>query len=48
VESSANVVSIHRSLTHNLLLAKQNQYPRVKSFYELVRSGDQEQIVLTR
>jgi hypothetical protein len=48
VESGQGVVSIHRSLTHNLLMARQNQYPRVKGFYELVRSGDQEQVVLAR
>jgi hypothetical protein len=48
VESKTGMISIRRSLTHNLLLAKQNQYQRVKSFYELVRSADQEQVVLTR
>lgn len=48
VEARDGVVRIRRSLSHNLLLAKQNQYPRVKSFYELVRSGDQEQLVLER
>jgi hypothetical protein len=41
-------VSIHRSLTHNLLLALQSQYPRVKDFYEVVRSGDQAQVVVAR
>lgn len=48
VDSREGSISIRRSLTHNLLLAKQNQYPRVKAFYELVRSGDQEQVVLAR
>jgi hypothetical protein len=48
VESAEGVVRIRRSLTHNLLLTKQAQYPRVKSFYELVRAGDQDQVVVSR
>jgi hypothetical protein len=48
VESREGAVSIRRSLTHNLLLTKQTQFPRVKSFYELVRAGDQEQVVVAR
>ncbi len=46
IESREGVVSIRRSLRHDVLLAKQTQYPRFRSFYELVRTGDQEQLVL--
>lgn len=48
VEGGDGVVKIRRSLAHNVLLAKQIQYPRMRSFYDLVRSGDQEQVVLAR
>lgn len=48
VKSIEGGVSIRRTLSHNLLLALPNQYPRVKQFYELVRSGDQEQVILAR
>jgi hypothetical protein len=48
VEPGEGSVSIHRSLAHNLMLALQSQYPRVKGFYELVRSGDQDQVILAK
>lgn len=48
VVSKDGKIFMHRSMLHNLLLARQVQYPRVKKFYEQVRSADQEQVVLTR
>jgi hypothetical protein len=48
VDAKGAVVSIRRALTHEVLLAKQTQYPRFRTFYELVRTGDQEQLVLAR
>ncbi|MEO8314099.1 MAG: DUF3857 domain-containing protein [Pseudomonadota bacterium] len=48
VDASGGAVTIRRALTHEILLVKQAQYPRVRSFYELVRTGDQEQLVLAR
>lgn len=46
VTTRDGVLTIRRALTQEALLANQSQYPRFRSFYELVRTGDQEQIVL--
>lgn len=48
VTSRAGSVTILRALLQDVLLAKATAYPRFRTFYQLVRTGDQEQLVLVR
>lgn len=48
VTASDRVVSIERTLAHNLFLVQPVHYPRIHAFFQLVRGGDEAQLVLTR
>jgi len=46
VESNKSAVHLSRQLTVDLLLLDQRYYPALRNFFQLVRTGDEEQVVL--
>ena len=46
VENKNGTLHLERRLTVELLILEQKYYPTLRSFYQLVRNGDEEQIVL--
>jgi hypothetical protein len=46
VESDKNKLHLTRKLAIDLLLAEAKYYPAVRNFFQIVRTGDEEQIVL--
>jgi hypothetical protein len=46
VTARDRVVSIRRALSHNLFLVQPVHYPRIHAFFQLVRGGDETQLVL--
>jgi hypothetical protein len=46
VENNHGVLHVNRKLTFDFLLVDQKYYSALRNFFELVRSGDEEQIVL--
>ena len=46
VESDKNKLHLTRKLAIDLLLAEAKYYPAVRNFFQTVRTGDEEQIVL--
>jgi hypothetical protein len=45
-ESHDNVVHLSRNLSINMLLVQAKYYPELRNFYQSVRTGDEEQIVV--
>jgi hypothetical protein len=46
IENGAGVLHISRKLTVDFLIVEQKYYPALRNFFQLVRSGDEGQIVL--
>ena len=46
VENKNGTLHVERRLTVGLLSLEQKYYPTLRSFYQMVRNGDEEQIVL--
>ena len=46
VESKNGVLRIQRMLRSDLLMVDKQHYPALRSFYQLVKTGDEEQVVL--
>lgn len=48
VDSQGGLLRIHRLLASEALLVRQDLYPRFRAFYDLVRTSDQQQVVIAR
>jgi len=46
VDGNKDTLHLTRRLTVNFLLVDQEYYPAVRNFFQTVRTGDEEQIVL--
>ncbi len=46
VDAQGSMLRIHRLLASEALLVRETLHPRFRTFYDLVRTGDQQQIVL--
>ncbi|HWH60350.1 MAG TPA: DUF3857 and transglutaminase domain-containing protein [Terriglobales bacterium] len=44
VENDKGAVHVHRELNSDMLMVKQEFYPALRNFYQIVRSGDAEQV----
>jgi hypothetical protein len=46
VENGRNTVHLHRKLSVDVLLLETKYYPALRNFFQMVRTGDEEQVVL--
>ena len=47
-QSSGGVLNLNREFVLNTIIIQQKFYPQVRDFYQEVRAGDEEQVVVTR
>ena len=46
VDAASTTLHLHRTLRSDVFMVPQDKYPVLRTFYQIVRSGDDQQVVL--